>query len=73
VTDIPIRLERHEFVHAATLGVLRQVDNVLKGRSDQHGADEKDAWGLHVRGACGELAVAKALNRFWSFAQRPGA
>jgi hypothetical protein len=66
VTDIPVRLERHEFVHAATLGVQRQVDNVLKGRTDQHGADERDAWGLHVRGACGELAVAKALNRFWS-------
>jgi len=55
-----------EMTLALMVGGLRQVTNLRDGRRDAHGARRDRGWQLHVEGAAGELAVAKALNLYWS-------
>lgn len=50
----------------ATIGMQRQLEALSQGRPDRHGYDGADGWTVHVEGACGELAVAKLLNRYWA-------
>ena len=46
---------------------MRQVMNLTDGRTDAHGAaPDASGWGLHIVGACGEMAVAKLLNKYWN-------
>ena len=49
---------------ASEIGRLRQLASVKAGRQDQHGF-AGDGWSEHIEGACGEQAVAKALNVYW--------
>lgn len=62
---IRVSLTPAEMMQAALVGVMRQVSNLRDGRKDAHGFDG-DGWSVHVEGAAGELAVAKALDKFWS-------
>lgn len=48
----------------ATVGVTRQISSLRKGLKDSYGF-KGDGWGAHIEGDCGELAAAKALNRYW--------
>jgi hypothetical protein len=64
--SVRIELTPDEFLTAAIVGVRRQVMNLRDGRKDAHGANPADGWTLHVEGACGEAAVAKLLNLWWS-------
>lgn len=59
-----VTLASHEMATAAWVGVRRQVEARRKGLPDKHGFDG-DGWGSHIEGAGGEMAVAKALNRYW--------
>ena len=60
-----ITLETHEVMLAAGVGVRRHVSALRGGLRDQHGF-AGDGWGVHVEGACGEMAVAKLLNLYWN-------
>jgi hypothetical protein len=60
----PIQLTWHEAAMASEVGRLRQLVSVKAGRLDQHGF-AGDGWSEHIEGACGEQAVAKALNVYW--------
>lgn len=54
---------------AAGVGLERQLRALADRRPDRHGFVPKDGdtgWSLHIEGACGEVAVAKVLNRFWN-------
>jgi hypothetical protein len=58
-----VELKTSELVFAAQIGVKRQLDaleNTRKTRFVPSGW-----WDVHINGACGELAVARALNCFW--------
>jgi hypothetical protein len=44
----------------------RRVESLAKGIPDKHGYNGDEAFDKDANGACGEMAVAKALNRFWS-------
>lgn len=57
-------LTESEIYLAAVVGVRRQIEAIQKGLPDRHGF-EGAGWNLHVEGAAGELAVAKAYGRFW--------
>lgn len=58
-------LTKSEMFMAALTGVQRQIESVADGRKDKHGYDGQDGWGIHIEGAMAEIAVAKALNRYW--------
>ena len=62
-----VRLSPDEFLHAAMVGVTRQIDNLRNRRQDRYaGLPGEEAWRVHIEGACGELAVAKWLGAYWS-------
>jgi hypothetical protein len=66
-TDAPIViLETSELMLAGTVGLMREVTNLRDERQDAYGASPEKGWQLHIEGCCGELAVAKFLNLFWS-------
>lgn len=55
-----ISLSQAETLAAAVTGVMRNLCATYHGRETKFGGDS--AWQIHIEGACGELAVAKALN-----------
>lgn len=61
-----VELTRGELFEAALVGVMRHCCALRDRRANRRGADKWDGWGLHIEGACGERAVAKALNRYWA-------
>jgi len=63
--DVKIKLTRYDTFCAATVGAKRQAESLYKKLPDKHGFDGADGWTIHIEGAAGELAVAKALNLFW--------
>lgn len=57
----------HEMAIASHVACMRQIENLEAGRKDAYGAQADAAgWGLHIIGACGEMAVAKLLNVYWN-------
>jgi len=49
---------------AADCGVTRNI--LAWDKPDAFGFDDEHGWNAHIEGACGEVAAAKALGRFWS-------
>ena len=47
-------------------GAMRQVRALQKGLKHRYGEPPHDQWGGHIEGAGAELAVAKAVNRYWA-------
>lgn len=69
--EISVTLTWAEVLLASNVGVMRNVQSLKLGRgridSPAHQFGGMDyAWATNIEGACGELAVAKYLNRFWS-------
>lgn len=62
---IEVKLTWHELMTAAQIGLRRQIEAMAKGLPDKHGLDAEKGWGVHIEGAAGELAFAKATNRYW--------
>lgn len=63
---VNVTLQWFEVYQAGMVGVKRQLAALKDGRPDQHGADSDNGWTLHVEGAAGEMAFAKALGAYWS-------
>lgn len=63
---VVVTLSESELMLGAQIGVQRQIEALLAGRPDRHGFNGADGWSVHVEGACGELAVAKVLDRYWA-------
>lgn len=59
-----MRLEWYELSRAALVGVSRHVEALRLGCQRRVGSS--DEWSVHVLGACGECAFAKATGRYWS-------
>ncbi|CAB4197130.1 hypothetical protein UFOVP1304_4 [uncultured Caudovirales phage] len=60
-----ITLTPPEMMIASQVGCMRHISAVKAGLTDKHGASPGN-WQVHIDGALGEIAVAKALDRFWS-------
>lgn len=43
----------------------RQIQALEEGRQDCFGYNGQDSWTVHIEGACGELAFARATKRSW--------
>lgn len=61
---IPVVLAPAEMMQAATVGLIRQLQNLRDQREPAHGAGDEKDWQKHVEGALGEFALAKVLDRF---------
>lgn len=59
-----ITLTWNEVAMASEIGRLRHLSSVRAGRTPGYGFAGV-GWTEHCEGACGELAVAKALGRYW--------
>lgn len=59
-----VSLEWFEVSRAALVGVSRNVEALRKGCRNRLPINEE--WGIHILGACGECAFAKATGRYWS-------
>jgi len=60
-----VTLTTAEMLSAALIGMSRHVAALARRLQDNHGYNRDDGWGDHIEGACGELAVAKAIGRYW--------
>lgn len=60
-----VTLTWDEICMGAVAGSLRQSAAIRRNSKNLYGAIPSDCWSLHAEGACGEIAVAKALNLFW--------
>lgn len=63
---VVIELTKPEMIIAASVGILRQIENIEKGRQYNYGSTEQNAWQKHIEGSAGEMALAKHLNVWWS-------
>lgn len=64
---IEVTLTPAELQHAAHIGAMRHIEALMEGRPSKYAAKRaKYPWGLHIEGACGELAAAKALDLHWT-------
>jgi hypothetical protein len=63
---LEVTLTPAEMLLGAIAGVMRQVQNLGDNRKPAHGAGDRNDWQLHVEGALGEQALAKALGLYWS-------
>lgn len=62
---IHVILDWQECITAAQIGCRRHVTALKKGRENTKGGEHDEHWDQHIRGALGECAVAKAINRYW--------
>jgi hypothetical protein len=62
---ITVTLDWAEVMRAAQVGLRRQVEALRDGKRDRAGF-KGDGWGIHIEGALGECAYAKAMNVYWS-------
>jgi len=59
-----VALEWFEVSRAALVGVSRNVEALRKGCRNR--LPIHDEWSIHILGALGECAFAKATNRYWN-------
>lgn len=59
---IEVRLRDYEVLQAAMTGMLRQVSAIKRKSVSKINGRE---WQAHIEGACGEVAVAKVMGRYW--------
>lgn len=59
-----VSLEWFEVSRAALVGVSRNVEALRKGCVNR--MPVSDEWSIHILGALGECAFAKATNRYWN-------
>lgn len=63
---VEIILTWAEVLVAAQIGAMRNVQSLKAGRSGGNGVGRENTWTLNIEGACGEMALAKHLNKYWS-------
>jgi hypothetical protein len=63
---VDVKLEWYELSLAAMIGARREIEALRKGSRPAHGAGEDKRWLNHIEGAAGEMAFAKAVNRFYN-------
>jgi hypothetical protein len=62
-----VDLSLAEMINGAIVGAIRHFESTQKGHRPNHGFDpENSALSIHIEGACGEIAVAKSRNMYFS-------
>lgn len=60
-----VTLNWHEVATASHVGWMRQIKALQSDKHNTHGYTG-EGWSEHCEGACGEMAVAKYLERYWN-------
>jgi len=60
-----VTLTDYELVQAAMTGMLRQISAIKIGYEQDKVKPSGGFWQRHIEGACGEVAVAKAMGKYW--------
>lgn len=60
-----IKLEWYEVASCAEVGLRRRIEAIRKGIKDAPGFNRQDKWAIDIEGACGEMAAAKAIAKYW--------
>lgn len=63
-----VRLAWFEVETCAHAGVRRRIESIRRGTKDAPGFNRTDKWDIDIAGACGEMAVAKVLDKYWDAA-----
>jgi hypothetical protein len=63
--DMDVALTSDEMLHAAQVGIQRQIQNLIEERRPAHGADDQNDWQKQVEGAMGEKAVSVVTGIPW--------
>lgn len=63
--NVKVTLTAFETELAVNVGVRRQLAALRDGRPDKHGY-AGDGWSIHIHGAGGEMAFAKAAGLYWN-------
>jgi hypothetical protein len=64
---VAVMLTEYELQLAAGVGVRRHIASLVGGhRQVAAGVEATGDWTQNIEGACGELAVAKMLGRYWN-------
>lgn len=63
---VTVKLTTAQLFCAATVGVMRRVDGLKKGRRDRWGAGQGSQWDRDITGALCEYAAARWANRCWN-------
>jgi len=59
---IEVTLTDYELAQAAQVGCLRHIADIRRNKKPSANPNE---WQIHIEGACGEMAVAKAAGLYW--------
>jgi hypothetical protein len=60
-----ITLSWAELSIASQVGIRRNLEAMRAGHKPKHGFTGS-TWDIHIEGACGEMALAKALGIYWN-------
>ena len=60
-----VTLDTEEMEFAALAGAMRRARALSVGLNDRYGAVDVDPWSIDIEGVAAELAVAKALGRYY--------
>lgn len=63
---IEVTLSATEMEIAALVACKRNIQNLILGRKDAHGASRENCWQLNIDGALGEMAVAQWRDKYWT-------
>jgi hypothetical protein len=61
-----VRLTWAEVLVAANIGCMRNVQDLQRELTPGNNQGFTNTWTPNIEGACGEMAVAKHLNTYWS-------
>jgi hypothetical protein len=64
---IAVTLSSQELQQAALVGVMRHTESLRMGLKNLYAAAAGGAWEKNIEGACGEMAVARALDLYWGY------
>ena len=60
-----IKLAWFEMAVCASVGIRRRIEALRRGLKDRPDFKRDFVWTADIEGACGEMAAAKALGRYW--------
>jgi len=64
--SISVELKSYELAQACQTGYMRHIKAIEAGYDQDRGIErEANHWQRHIEGACGEIAVAKAMKVYW--------